>query len=42
MKGEERVDRVVSGDGVEGDILCAGARLVTDVSNLTLGQGSAQ
>jgi hypothetical protein len=36
MKGEESADRVVSGDGEGGDILCAGARFVTDLSNLML------
>jgi hypothetical protein len=36
MKGEESAERVVSGDGAGGDILCAGAKFVTKVSNLTL------
>jgi hypothetical protein len=39
MKGEESPDRVVSGDGAGGDILCAGAKPVTDVSNLRLREG---
>jgi hypothetical protein len=40
MNGEESVERAVSGDGAGGDILCACAKFVIDVSNLTLSEFS--
>lgn len=36
MNGEESAERVASGEGAGGDILCAGSRFVKEVSNLTL------
>ena len=40
IKGEESVDRAVSGGGAGGDIPCTGTKFATSVSNLILTESS--